>query len=218
MPTEPRVLISACAQSRSRTCTRSGLSRAAQPLAHLGAIFKLIPDGLEPSLPGCRPGVFAAGPRDRNGVEAVEVSKWSKRIIPAISFSTSLTPSTLRPRPLFKWTHRESHPNLRFAGPVSFCWTMSPIAGVGIEPTPSWFRARRCYQQQPPRSVVSHQRLSFRKKVRGEGFEPPSPASKTGSLPLADPRSLKNALRESNPPVQLGRLAPLLLGQGHVGR
>ena len=28
------------------------------------------------------------------------------------------------------------------------------VAGVGIEPTPSWFRARRCYQQQPPRSAV----------------------------------------------------------------
>jgi hypothetical protein len=25
-----------CAQSRNRTCTRSGLSRAAQPLAYLG--------------------------------------------------------------------------------------------------------------------------------------------------------------------------------------
>ena len=27
--------------------------------------FSLIPDGLEPSFPGCRPGVVAAGPRDR---------------------------------------------------------------------------------------------------------------------------------------------------------
>jgi hypothetical protein len=65
------------------------------------------------------------------------------------------------------------------------------IAGVGIEPTTSWVRARRCYQQQPPRSVVNNQRLGSRKKVRGEGFEPSSPASKAGSLPLADPRSLK---------------------------
>ena len=104
----------------------------------------------------------------------------------------------------------------RFAGPASSCWTMGPIAGVGIEPTISWVRARCCYQQQPPRSVVSKQRLAFRKKVRGEGFEPSSPASKAGSLPLADPRSLQNALWELNPPVQLGRLAPLPLGQGHV--
>ena len=28
------------------------------------ALFPVIPDGLEPSLPGCGPGVFAAGPRD----------------------------------------------------------------------------------------------------------------------------------------------------------
>ena len=28
-------------------------------------VVRLIPDGLEPSLPGCRPGVVAAGPRDR---------------------------------------------------------------------------------------------------------------------------------------------------------
>ena len=29
------------------------------------AAQSVIPDGLEPSLPGCRPGVFVAGPRDR---------------------------------------------------------------------------------------------------------------------------------------------------------
>ncbi len=49
-----------------------------------------------------------------------------------------------------KWTHRESHPNLRFAEPASSCWTMSPISNlksqisnlksqqteaVGLEPT-----------------------------------------------------------------------------------
>src|SRR5262249_54343772 len=30
--------------------------------------YSVIPDGLEPSLPGCRPGVVAAGPRDRRCV------------------------------------------------------------------------------------------------------------------------------------------------------
>ena len=29
------------------------------------------------------------------------------------------------------------------------------VAGVGIEPTPSWFRARRHYQQQLPRIASS---------------------------------------------------------------
>src|SRR5579863_8592472 len=51
--------------NRCPTCNRSGLSRTAQPLAYLGCFLQMIPDGLEPSLPGCRPGVFAAGPRDR---------------------------------------------------------------------------------------------------------------------------------------------------------
>jgi hypothetical protein len=42
--------------------------------------LRVIPDGLEPSLPGCRPGVVAAGPRDYFGSERVpEIggSRWS---------------------------------------------------------------------------------------------------------------------------------------------
>ena len=43
------------------------------------------------------------------------------------------------------------------------------------------------YQQQLPRiTFVNTPRHCL---VRGEGFEPPSPGSKPGSLPLADPRS-----------------------------
>ena len=59
-------------------------------------------------------------------------------------------------------------------------------------------------------------RHTISKEARGEGVEPPSPGSKPGGLPLTDPRSRKSALRESNPPRQLGRLEPLPLGQGHV--
>jgi hypothetical protein len=47
----------------SRTCKRSGLSRAALPLAYLGVIA-VVPDGVEPSFPGCEPSVVAVGPRD----------------------------------------------------------------------------------------------------------------------------------------------------------
>ena len=80
-------------QSRSRTCKHSGLSRAAlpvgvsgpavgglsfnvvisnqmsirfrflQPQAQTGCAG-VVPDGLEPSLPACKAGVVAAGPRD----------------------------------------------------------------------------------------------------------------------------------------------------------
>ena len=58
--------------------------------------------------------------------------------------------------------------------------------------------------------------LSLR-QARGRGFEPLSPDSKSGSLPLADPRIrfIESAMRESNPPIQLGRLAPLPIGQWH---
>jgi hypothetical protein len=97
-------------------------------------------------------------------------------------------------------------------------FTLLKAPGVGIEPTTSWFRARRHYQQQLPRSIS---RLDTVADVtaRGEGFEPSSPASKAGGLPLADPQvNLQSALRESNSPVQLGRLAPLPLGQEHMKR
>ena len=146
---------------------------------------------------------------------------------------------------LFQWTHRDLHPNLRHATPVSSCWTISPsfrsgsretrthkrllpppvfktgsssgrmtsvlsvllppcarhtpvcrarllAAGVGIEPTASWFRARRHYQQQLSRS---NQFRSSRRETllhvrvvvcvlgaRGEGIEPSSPGSKPGSF------------------------------------
>jgi hypothetical protein len=73
------------------------------------------------------------------------------------------------------------------------------------------------YQQQLPRSVFISLENDAPNKVRGEGLEPSSPASKAGSLPLADPRaSLLSALRELNPPRRLGRLEPLPLGQGHT--
>lgn len=52
------------------------------------------------------------------------------------------------------------------------------IAGAGIEPAHSWFKATDFYQQKLPR--------------------------------------IESALRESNPPVQIGSLAPLPLGQGHA--
>ncbi len=51
------------AQDRSRTCNRLGLSQAALPVGVHG--LQVVPDGVEPSFPGCRPGVVAVGPRDR---------------------------------------------------------------------------------------------------------------------------------------------------------
>ena len=51
-----------CAQSGSRTRKLSGLSRAALPNWRIWA--KVVPDGVEPSFPGCGPRVVAVGPRD----------------------------------------------------------------------------------------------------------------------------------------------------------
>ena len=81
----------ACAQTRSRTSNRPGLSRAALPVGVSGR-SSVVPDGVEPSFPVCRTGVVAVGPRDC----------------------------------AFKWTHWESHPDLKRAELVSSSWTMSP--------------------------------------------------------------------------------------------
>src|SRR6266702_8392688 len=58
-------------QAHSNTEVRPGIEPDLPPYQsgvlpkHLQTVYQMIPDGLEPSLPGCRPGVFAAGPRDR---------------------------------------------------------------------------------------------------------------------------------------------------------
>ena len=72
-----------------------------------------------------------------------------------------------------------------------------------------------------PGQVIDGQSVAaLVRQARGRGFEPLSPDSKSGSLPLADPRIgfIESAMRESNPPVQLGRLAPLPIGQWHMFR
>ena len=82
--------------------------------------------------------------------------------------------------------------------------------GAGIEPTPPGSKPGIATNRNCP-------------GVRGEGIEPPSPASEAGSRPLADPRvflisssPLQSALRELNSPHLLGRQVPLPLGQEHV--
>src|SRR5579859_6395983 len=69
-----------------------------------------------------------------------------------------------------------------------------------------------------PDHVVSADTLG-RVQVRGGGLEPPSPGSKSGSLPLADPREcpagVEPAFPADQPVGRCPRLAPLPLGQGH---
>ena len=69
----------------------------------------MVPDGLEPSFSGCKPGVVAAGPRDQ--------------------IESGLTGTRTRPAQIEWGWH---------ATPASSCWTMSPSCkaeAVGLEPT-----------------------------------------------------------------------------------
>jgi hypothetical protein len=62
--------IHAGAQSEIRTHNHSILSRVALPAGVSRRGNGMIPDGLEPSFSGCKPGVVATGPRDllRNAI------------------------------------------------------------------------------------------------------------------------------------------------------
>ena len=56
-------------------------------------------------------------------------------------------------------------------------------------------------------AVFLHSRFVNRRKVRGEGFEPPSPVSKAGSLPLADPRECPAGVEPACPAWKAGAFA-----------
>lgn len=85
--------------------------------------------------------------------------------------------------------------------------------GVGIEPTASWFRARRHYQQQLPRNTSW---TPLVRKGSGRGSRTPIAWFKARKRTVGPSPLVQSALRESNPPVQLGRLVPEPIGQGHV--
>ena len=97
--------------------------------------------------------------------------------------------------------------------------------GTGIEPATFGDNAvLRCPEPDATTSscytgsgnVKDGAMLALTSQARGRGFEPLSPDSKSGSLPLADPRIrfIESAMRESNPPTQLGRLAPFRSANG----
>src|SRR6185369_9761669 len=79
------------------------------------------------------------------------------------------------------------------------------VAGAGIEPTPE--RSERpVLPLDDPASIT---------KVRGAGLEPASPLFKARQPAVSRSPNAQSALRESNPPRQVGSLTPLPLGQGH---
>jgi hypothetical protein len=204
---------------------------------------RVVPDGLEPSLPGCRPGVVAAGPRDcRGGSRGTRTHKrreaatcfQDRLLIRPDDFrlkflSFSLPPCARLPpwQPCSVassggWSRTNGLLGQSQAsrtdsdGPgIKVCVFTGVLPPSPLLPRSSLGGLRLLYRQQLPR--INHVRAA-----RGEGIEPSSPGSRPGSLPLADPRIVESALRELNrAPTegwsrQLGRLAPLPLGQGHT--
>ena len=144
----------------------------------------MIPDGLEPSFPGCKPEVVAAGPRDHD------------HLLKAEAVRLELT-SEMHSPPVFKTGSSSSRMTSMNCGGRN----RTHVATVQSRlPVPA---------QAPPHRVSVY--------IAGAGIEPADPSFKaTDFYHQKLPRIVKSALRESNPPVQLGRLAPLPLGQGHV--
>jgi hypothetical protein len=65
LPTEPcSVTFRLCPEQESNLQSL-GFKPSRSAVGVPGRAVQMIPDGLEPSLPGCRPGVVATGPRDR---------------------------------------------------------------------------------------------------------------------------------------------------------
>ena len=99
------------------------------------------------------------------------------------------------------------------------------VPGVGIEPTSSWFRARRHYQQQLPRNGILNRHaepltvrsdFGLRSQAAVAGIEPAS-VRLTGACPYQHGphrKKSKSAQRESNPHFRPGKAArcPYIMG------
>ena len=189
-----------CAPSRSRTCNRSGLSRAA---LSVGVSGQVVPDGIEPPLPGCRPGVVAAGPRDylfhsgsrgtrtHNGVTApvFETGSSSGRMTSVLQVAGA----GIEPTP-----ERSERPVLPLDDPAIVFPLLPPCAHM-----PSWHEC----------SVASSggRNRTYGLLIQSQASLP------TATTPEYSFR-FKSALRELNSPRQFGRLVPRPLGQGHAQR
>ena len=146
---------------------------------------------------------------------------------------------------VIKWTHWELHPDLKRAELVSSCWTMSPFAGgsrgtrthksharptvfktgsssgrmTSVRSCGSWNRTNiKTFRASRP-TVRRSRNMLFSSGGRNRTYD--SWFKVRQHYHQRRPRNglhFKSALRELNPPRQLGRLAPLPLGQGHTKR
>jgi hypothetical protein len=92
------------------------------------------------------------------------------------------------------------------------------IAGVGIEPTPPGSEPSIATSSDYPAMTVSTDTINLERFANCEGRNRTCElvVQSHGFLPAETTSQWESALRESNPPVQGGSLAPLPLGQGHV--
>jgi hypothetical protein len=154
---------------------------------------KVVPDGIEPPLPGCRPGVVAAGPRDR--VSQVDSPGFAPGF-PTCGAGVFL----LDDEPLFDKAEAVGLEPTSGAMPPPVFKTGSSsgrmTSVIGLQNSSGgWNRTNGLLVQSQaslPTATAPEQNgfqdIQFHAKVRGEGFEPPQPGSKPGGLPLADPR------------------------------
>ena len=174
MPTEPCVF---CAPSRSRTCNRSGLSRAALPVGVSGLV---VPDGLEPPLPGCRPGVVAAGPRDCLFSSGSRGTRTHNGVTAPV-FETGSSSGRMTS---VKFRGLES--NQRPPGSEPGVTTSSNCPGIGLH--------KRHASLGLVHIQIGEQDLNLHHRRPPSGRCP-----KPGSLPLADPRECPAGIEPASP-------------------
>ena len=186
------------------------------------AAQSVIPDGLEPSLPRCGPGVFAAGPRDQDhfrlqnsDCRLKDLSNLQTEFCNLKSIRSDQGESRT-PTPV---TARRSE---RRVSSISTTWPGSPY---GNRTHPSGLRGQRPFaDRRTGRQCVGQELNLHSSKAAALQAVRLTSAQPTHSQGCKDcfilhPSAFilpKSALWESNPPIWFGRPAPLPLGQGHM--
>ena len=176
----------------------------------------MIPDGLGPSLPGCRPGVFAAGPRDRVAwnVDSPGIAPESPVCRTGVFLLDHEPVSGSRGTR----THKGITPPVFKTGSSSGRMTSVELRGLESNQRPPGSEPGVATSSNHPAVLFTIRDSPWAKKVRGGGFEPPSPASKAGSLPLADPRECPAGVEPTSPAWKAGTFAARPRAQSCGGR
>ena len=136
---------------------------------------RVVPDGLEPPLPGCRPGVVAAGPRDylfRSGSRGTRTHNG----VTAPVFETGSSSGRMTSVCKLRGLESNQHQNVQSASvlPLDDPASISKVRGAGLEPA-------------SPGSKPGSLPLADPRECPA-GIEPASPAWKAGTF-AARPRA-----------------------------